>query len=474
MTILPKLQTKYGEGVGIELFIEFPDLSLNEKSFFDADVASGVSSLTANGVNFGVGQFIVLGQRGYEKSEIIRIHTSTVPSSTAITTNSNTVFAHNRGDSIRFIPYDQIIVERSTDAGVTFTPLSAINIRADALQTYLQRPADASTDVYRCRFYNSADSTYSAYSDSYTASGLADNTVGAIKQRALDDLGEQKSDLLTDSFLNQSLWTARRELDEDQRVLRWSFRTKFNHYIGQCISGRWKVSAPTDLRDPNTNKNILGIRIGKIGRHLEYKDMGQFFERYRNVPHSTLTAQITSGSTTLTLASTGNFDASGTIIVAAEDASGVLDYVTYTANNKITNTLSGVTGIDVTHASGRDVWQTAVTFGSPVFYTIFEGNIYFDIPFEDNIAGEDIVMDYYSDLVPYDSDADVLDEPNYDLFVSFLKWKIKYKKANGKINFKEDTDWIEWDRKKVDLINNETTGQNVYFVPDFNDYRIRR
>lgn len=474
MNILPKLQTRYGEGVGIELFVEFPDISQNEKTFLDADVASAQSSLTANGVNFGVGQYIILGQRSFEKSEIIRIHASSAPSATAITTATNTVFAHNRGDLIRFIPFNQIVVERSTDAGANFTPLTAVDIRADSLQTYIQRPSDASTDVYRCRFYNSSDVTYSAYSDNYTASGLADNTVGSIKQRALDDLGEVKGDLITDSFLNQSLWTARRELDEDSRVLRWSFRTKFNHYIGQCISGRWSVAAPTDLRDRNTYENILGIRIGKIARHLEYLDMGQFFERYRNVPHSTLSAQITAASTSLTLTSTGNFAASGTITVAAEDASGTLDTVTYTANNKLTNTLSGVTGIDATHASGRDVWQTIATFGSPVFYTIFEGNIYFDIPFEDNIAGEDIVMDYYSALVAYDTDADVLDEPQYDLFVSFLKWKIKYKKSNGKLNFKEDSDWVEWDRKKVALVSGEISGQTVYLVPDFNDHRTRR
>lgn len=466
--------TRYGEGIGNELFVELPDLSQNEHTFFDSDLASGQSTIVADGSNFAVDQYLVLGQSGSERTEIVKVHASSAPTSTVITLAANTVFAHSRGDKIAFIPFNQIVVERSTDVGVTFTPLTAVNIRPDSLQTYMQRITDTSTDQYKFRFYNSTAATYSAYSDSYTASGLADNSVGAIKQRALDDLGEVKGDLLTDSFLNQSLWAGRRELDEDQRVLRWSFRTKFNVVIGQCIPGRWSVDVPTDLRDKFTNKNILGIRIGKVARHLEFKDMGQFFERYRNVPHSTLTTAVTNVSTDVVLGSSGNFGESGNIIFAAEDVNGTIDYATYTSNNELTKTLSGVAAITDSHAAGRDVWQEAVTFGSPVFYTIFEGKIYFDLPFEDNIAGEDIVMDYYSMMPVYNSDADILDEPEYDLFVAYLRWKIKYKKVNGNIDAHSDSDWQEWNAKKTALINKEVNMQGVYFVPDFNDYRIRR
>lgn len=464
MTNLPRIRTQYGEGVGIELFIEFPDISRNEKTYFDSDEAAAQTALSANGVNFAVGQYVVLGQPFMEKAEIVKLHASTPPTSSTITTAAAIAFAHSRGELIRFIPYNQIVVERSTDAGVNFTPLTAIDIRADARETYLQRPSDASTDVYRFRFYNSADNVYSAYSDQVTASGLADNTVGAIKQRALDDLGEDKSDLITDKFLNQSLWAARRELDESEEVLRWSFRTKFNQDIGDCIAGRWRLAVPADLRDPNTNKNILSLRIGRVGYPLDYLDVNQFFQRYQNVAHSTLASQITAVSTSVVLTSSGDFDESGSIVVAAEDITESMDTVEYTGNTESTATLSGATLIGTTHAAGRDVWQGA-TFGTPVYYTIFEGYIYFDVPFSDDIAGENIFMDYYSTLLVYNSDSDVLDEPETDLFVSYLRWRIKYKKSNGTLNAKEDTDWQEWTRKKKVMINKQITGQRIRLVP---------
>src|SRR3990167_3120 len=118
MTNLPQFKVKYGEGVGIELFFQFPNLSDNEKSFFDDDEASGQSTLSANGTNFSSGQYIVLGRPGSEHTEIVRISGS--PTSTAINV-STTVFAHNRGEQIVFIPYNQITPERSTDAGVNYS-----------------------------------------------------------------------------------------------------------------------------------------------------------------------------------------------------------------------------------------------------------------------------------------------------------------------------------------------------------------
>ena len=44
--LLPKIRTKYGEGIGIELFIQFPDISENEKTFLSADEAVGQTTLS--------------------------------------------------------------------------------------------------------------------------------------------------------------------------------------------------------------------------------------------------------------------------------------------------------------------------------------------------------------------------------------------------------------------------------------------
>lgn len=467
MTNLPKIRTRYGEGVGVEIFIQFPDISHNEKTFFDADEAAAQTTLSANGTNFSTDQYIVLGQPGAEKTEIVKTHAATPPTSSTITTGA-TVFAHNRGDKIQFIPYNQIVVERSTDSGVNYSALTAVDIRPDATETYLQRPSDASTDYYRFRFYNATSTLYSAYSDPVIASGYAENSVHSIKNRALRSLGEEIGGRITDVFLNEQLWEARREVDQDPRVLRWSFRTKFDQDLGDCIPGRWSVAVPTDLRDPNTNTNILSLRIGRSNSPVDYQDINRFNQNYTDVAHSTLNGAITTGSTSIVLASSGDFDESGSIDIAAESISESRDTVSYTGNTESSATLTGATSITVNHATGRDVWQGA-SFGTPVNYTINGGVIYFDVPFSDDLAGENIKGDYYKTLPTYNSDADTLDEPEYDMYVSYLRAKIKYLKSNGDLNLEEDGDYKEYRRKRDDMVAKERIGQDVFFIPDFND-----
>lgn len=457
MALLPKIRCQVGD-IGNELWVQFPDISDNEKTYFDADEAVGQTTLSASGTNFSANDYVVLGQQGSEKTEIVLLGGA---SATTLTSGA-TVFAHERGDKIQFIPFNQIVVERSTDSGVSFTPLSAVNIRPDALETFIQRPTDATTDVYRVRFYNSTSALYSAYSDNLTASGYADNTVWAIKHRALQELGETLGGKITDQFLNETLWSARRKVDK--KIFRWSFRTAFNTDIGDCIPGRWSIAVPTDLRDPNTNTNILGLRVGRVGRSLVYQDAREFAQNYTNVAHSTLNGAITGASTSIILTSSGDFDEDGSLDIAAESIAGTVDNVLYTANNEVTKTLSGVTSIADSHASGRDVWQ-GVTFGSPTCYTINAGMIYFDRPFEDELAGENIFMDYYKDVPVYDSDGDILDETEYDFFVSYLKWRIKDLKAGGVLSKGTDSDYQDWEKHVQDFVDRNVTGQLIKFIP---------
>lgn len=464
MKISPRLRTRYGQNIGIELFVQFPDISPNEESYLEADVAAGNSSLSANGVNFAVDQYIVIGQVGAEKSEIIKLHGSTAPTSTAITLSSNTVFPHNRGDVIRFIPYNQIVVERSTDGGTNFTPLSAVDIRPDATETYIQRPSDASTDVYRLRFYNSNDGTYSGYSSNYTASGISANTRGAIKRRALNELGEDIDSIITDELLDAALDDARREIDGDQRVRRFSFRTKFNTAIGVCIPGRYSIAVPSDLRDKNTNDHILGVRIGRNNLKIEYMDFNQFQQFYREVAHTTLNGAISAGASSLVLTLSGDFDDSGSIDIAAEGVTEDIDNATYTTNTLSTNTLSGVASVANNHSTGRDVWQQA-TFGEPTAYTIHDGYIYFNFPFSNDLAGENIYLDYYKAMTVLTDDSTELDEPEYDMYVNFLKWIIKSRKSKGTLKPTDDSDFTLWLDKKERFIAKQFLGQSGYLIP---------
>lgn len=466
---LPKMRARYGEGIGVELLFTFPTLQGDPISYLDADSAASASTLTANGTDLSANQYILVGQAGSEKSEILQV--SGTPTGTSIALVANATFAHNRGDAIRFIPYNQIAPERSTDAGSNFSALTAISLRADATETYLQRTGDAATDVYRFRFYNSTSALYSAYSDQVTATGYADNTVWSVKHRALDQLGEQISDLISDQFLNDSLMEGRRVADQNPAILRWSFRTKFGAVIGQMLAGQNSIAAPTDLRDRNSFKNILSLRFGAQNRPINYQDRRRFNQNFLNVVHTTVATAYTSGATSIVLTSTHDLDATGTVTVANNSVGDGLITITYSANNKSTNTLT-ITAASRNIAAGTDIWQRATVGVSsvPNAYTIDNGTLYFDVLVGTTYDGQDLKGDYYKAIPVIDSDADTFDEPFYDLYVPWLKWKIKYKKANGKIDRDSDSDYKDWLSGITTLINQEVPGQMVNFVPDIEGF----
>jgi hypothetical protein len=467
MNPLPTFRAVYGYDIGIELFFAFPNINANEKSFFNADSATGATSLSANGINFAANQYILLGQAGNEFSEIAQIATA---NSTTVTLVSPANFPHNRGDLIRFIPYNQITAEWSINNGVSFSAMSAINIRADSTETYLQRPADLSSYVYRFRFSNSTTSQFSAYSDTVSGAGYADNTIYAVKKRALDQLGEVRSDLITDQFLNDCIQEARRYADMNPATFRWSFRTKFGVVQQQMLAGQWQIKAPADLRDRNTYKNILSIRIGNQNRPILYQNRVRFNQNYLNVRHATLSAPVSFGAGSITLSSTHDLDNAGVLSVAGGTIGQLITTINYTGNNKTTNTLTGVTGVPAAgYVSGLDVWQQAV-YGLPTAYTIDNGVISFDLPLMNIYDGMDAKMDYYGIIPPISTDDQTFDEDFYDLYVPYLKFRIKYAKSNGKIDRDGDTDWKDWLTGLDNLVSQQVTGQIINYIPDVDGF----
>jgi len=457
MTILPRLRTKFGEPIGVELFIQAPDLSENEATFLSTDADAGVTTLTVeSGNKFAASEYLLIGNFGAENAEIVNISAA---DATTVTSTA-TVFPHSRGEKITFIPYNQIIPERSTDSGATFSAITTVNIRADALETYIQRTSDASTDFYRVRFSNATTALLSSFSDGLVATGYNEGTAGQIIRDALQSLGETiDGKILTKEFLFTALKDGRNEVDRHVIVERWSFRTIFDFDAGDVIPGRYQITLPTNLRDPDTYKNILAVSIGKSKVPILPVDKREMNRWYTGIARGTLNGALSASASSIVLTSSGDFDESGAVSIAAEDITEEIDVANYTTNTESTATLGTVTNVAVNHATLRDVWQGA-SFGLPIEYTVDNGLITFSQPFDNNRAGENIWIDYYAEITHADSDGDVLDEPFFHIYVPYLRYRIKLRK-NPQMNKNTDSDYQEWTKGRDENAEREFTGNDL-------------
>lgn len=457
MQLLPRIRTKFGENIGVEVFISPPDLE-TESTFLSTDASASDSTLTIdNGLKFAANEYLVLGRFGAERAEIVQI--TGTPSATSMNLVSAINHAHNRGEVLQFIPYNQVILEYSTD-GDSWNALTTLDIRPDATETYYNDTNGLATHYYRARFSNSTSSDVSSDSDEVLATGDAENSAGAIIRDALTSMGEKIDDeVFTKEFLLRALNEGRDEIDLHPEAGRWSFRTVFDYDAGDCIPGRYTLTLPSDLRDADTSKHILSVRIGRDKLSLEWMDKTEMNQYYQGVAHTTLNGAITTVSTSLVLASSGDFDESGSVDIAAEDVTEEVDTVSYTSNTASTATLAGADNIDNNHADGRDVWQ-GVSFGTPTAYNVDNGVLTFNQPFSNELAGENIWLDYYAKKTVANSFGDTLDENFYAIYKPYLRYRLKLRK-DPSMDKNTDPDYQEWVQKRDAQVRKEFPGQNL-------------
>ena len=105
-----------------------------------------------------------------------------------------------------------------------------------------------------------------------------------------------------------------------------------------------------------------------------------------------------------------------------------------------------------------------MTFGEPLQYTVAGGTIYFVTPPSSDFSGRNIWLDYYKTITRADSDGDSISVNDPYLIQLWVECQIK-KKKNGGILAADDNSWLEYRRRKVLLVQNEISGQNLRLVP---------
>lgn len=186
------------------LKIPHPSLINSQKTYFDADYATGTGLTVQNNISFAANQIAVAGEPGEEKTESKPV--ASITSSTTITLTGAYNFSHNKGGIIYRSEYDQVEVSTYVSS---WSVLSTIDIQWDQLNTIYVHDGGTNANSYRFRFKNSASSNYSEYSPTIGGSGFAKNKVGYMVSRVRKILGDPEKKIVTDEEIMQYLTDAK-------------------------------------------------------------------------------------------------------------------------------------------------------------------------------------------------------------------------------------------------------------------------
>lgn len=444
-----------------------PDLILDViVTSLTADATAASATFTvANIVGIGVGDYLLIGEFGQETAEIVRVHASTAPSSGTITLAANTTYAHSRSEQVHRIDRNQVEFSRATTLTGSKTVLATNSITPDDLYT-LYTDTTNTTGFGFARAVNQADSTYSNYSESYPYAGYSEQSLKKIFDSVLTDMGlvdDNGQPLWTNKISREAAYQAVVDCQDmiARRRYRWSYLENFDVVFSEIATGQDVYDLPTQIAKENGNAMILSLRMGR-NEPLVYIDKRKMNERREDVAKTTLGAAITgTGNTTITLTDSSDFDDAGNIDVVSDDGE-TIDSIAYTANDRSTNILSGVTGIAATVSIGANVWQGG-DFGQPVEYTVFENTVTLDPIPDETWEGYNLTGDIYEKPTVVN---DLADEAQFPATVikPYVKYKLDLLRFDGDES-KAAGSYARYQERLDEIERAENNGQRFSFKP---------
>jgi hypothetical protein len=187
---------------------------------------------------------------------------------------------------------------------------------------------------------------------------------------------------------------------------------------------------------------------------LEYKDKKEFDDYFEDTVKTTVATTASLGATSLVLTSSDDFPETGTFHVYIDNTA--YD-ITVSANNQSTNTLT-CTATEVEIPAGTNIFYGEAE-GTPKYFSVWDGSIYIWPLCGSSNYGKNIYLDFYTDIVSVDSDADEITLARYDMVRHWVKWAIKnITEKNGTPDF-TDGDWVMFNTCLTDAVRRESSGQ---------------
>lgn len=177
-----------------------PSVEELEKTFLSSYLAAANSVLTVPNANrFAVNKMILIGNMGFEQSEIKQTHASTAPTATTITLASNTTYPHNADDPVYLLRYDQVLFYRASSADGSYTLIAteAVDVDNKEGKTYYEDLSGSSTSYYKTKFRNSISLEETEFSDYISATGPAADSIGSVVNTTVSRIKDPGFSILT-------------------------------------------------------------------------------------------------------------------------------------------------------------------------------------------------------------------------------------------------------------------------------------
>ena len=188
------------------LYIEHPQLINFPGTELSANLSAGsTTGSVLNNVDFASNNLILMGSYGGEETEVVSCSGTT----TDTQVNFSAVnFAHAKGTVLTRIEYDQYVLERCGTETGTYAAIRTAGLSVDEPKSMYVDNTTWSSAWYKYRYYDSALTTYSDYSDVFQIE-YKENSLHEIRQLVRDlsdvDADEDKIDRLINHYQRKIL-----------------------------------------------------------------------------------------------------------------------------------------------------------------------------------------------------------------------------------------------------------------------------
>jgi hypothetical protein len=459
----PQITIKHNIGNTIDIPNQ---LDIKCSTYMSANIASGVLAVpvdNAGDFTSGVSIPLLLSSIGSENAEIVTSASHTTPSFVTLAT----VMAHNRGDSVSELKYDQIVISKCATIDGVYAVLATQTFFTTQQSTVIYDATGLKTDYYKIQWKNSISGLLSDYSDAVSVSTYPENSVATVIYPVLKAMGVSVDDTkITSEFCISAIDDARKYTHSKLYGIRHAWQQEFEYPI-KMLAGTNYCDLPDDIDFLETDRSLLACRfmIGNVLTpfNLRYIDKRSWNQIAFSVMGGITQSAALIGAVSLTLDSVGDFPdtASGVAYVATTDYDQTIMEIAYTSIDLTTNQLLGVTGITRDIPAGTRVWSRP-TISQPIYYTVFDGKLYFDRIIPDSMQGNNLYIDYYKKIDDVENLYQELPEHYREIYKWYLRYAIKYRKDISLES--NDPDLKKFEDLVQALFNNLYTGQDTTII----------